>query len=149
MSHDYEDNTEKLIGRLAVRLILLAVGFLLLFIVAKKSFDYGKGIFYQKPVDQAPGRDVQIELTGGSDASDLASVLKEKGVIANELGVIVQAKLYKIEPEPGVYTVNTSMTPKEILKSISAQSEELKENRSQAEEQEDNESVYGGGDDGN
>lgn len=147
MMREKEESAVSVVGRLAGRLILMSVAVLVLFLAARYSFDFGKSIFYQKPVAEAPGTDVSFELPEGTGYSGLAKILFEKGVVSNELAVAVQAQLYKTELEPGHYTVNTSMTTKEILTAVNEKALELKEEKEKQELQQ-TEDVVGAGDEG-
>lgn len=147
MMKEREDSAVNVIGRLAGRLILVAVFVLVLFVLSGYAFDFGKSIFYQKPMEEPPGTDVIIELAEGDGPGELAEKLKEKGVIADELAVSVQARLYKTELVPGEYTVNTSMTTRQMLGTINTDARKIKE-EADKEENADVANVVGGGDEG-
>lgn len=53
--------------------------------------------------------------------------LRTWGLIDNELAARFQMKFYEYETVPGTYTLNTSMTSKEILRLLSEGPEEEKE----------------------
>jgi len=144
MRKENEESAVSVIGRLAARLILVTVSVLILFVAAKYAYSAGKDIFYQPPMEDAPGRDITVEIGEGTDYSALAALLKQKGAVRNETALAVQARLYKTELYPGQYTVNTSMTPKEILTEINEEALRLKEEASAKNKEE--ESVLGGGD---
>jgi len=144
MRKENEESAVSVIGRLAARLILIAVSVLILSVAAKYAFSAGKDIFYQPPVEAAPGTDVTVKIADGTDYEELASLLKQKGIVRNGTAVAVQARLYKTELYPGEYILNTSMTTKEILTEINEQALQKKE-ADDAKSREE-ESVLGGGD---
>ena len=47
--------------------------------------------------------------------TSVAKILKDKGLIQDEMIFMVQYWLFDCEPVPGTYTLNTSMTGREII----------------------------------
>lgn len=96
-----------------------------------EAYDFGFRIFTETAVSPAPGRDVTVALTEGKTEKALASLLKEKGLVRDEKLALLQiyASEYKDTIEPGVYTLNTSMTLEEMMYAMSPslQEEEAKE----------------------
>ena len=80
-------------------------------------YDFGYRVFTESAVDKKPGRDVVVSVS--SDMSDLevGSMLQEAGLIQDEKLFFAQLKLsaYSGKLQPGVYTLNTSMTGKEMI----------------------------------
>lgn len=144
MRKENEESTVSVIGRLAARLILIVLSALVLFTVAGYAFGAGKDIFYQPPVEDPPGTDITLEISKETDYSALADMLVKKGAVRNGTAVAVQARLYKTELYPGTYTVNTSMTTKQILTAINENALALKEAAEAEVHTEDK--VLGGGD---
>ena len=138
---DEESSASAVIGRLAVRITLTALMVLVIFIAAKNAYDFGRDVFYQVPVDEEPGKDIEVELYSDTD---LSASLKEAGLIRNEKAFYIMTKVYKVSYEPGTYTLNTSLSTKELLKSISGQSTAIANAKEQPELTD--ESVLSGGD---
>ena len=80
-------------------------------------YDFGYRVFTESAIDKKPGRDVVVSVS--SDMSDLevGSMLEEAGLIRDGKLFFAQLKLsaYSGKLQPGIYTLNTSMTGKEMI----------------------------------
>ena len=92
-----------------------------------KGYEFGHEIFYATSVEAAPGRDRSITVEEGTSITDAAKLLKSYGLIANEYSFVIQAIFFDYEVNPGTYTVNTSMTSKEILQMMNENTGEEEE----------------------
>ncbi len=99
-----------------------------------RSYDYGYRIFTESAVTSGDGRDRLVQIKSSMDASDIGELLEEKGLIRDKWLFVIQLKLseYSKSIEPGRYTLNTSMTAKEMMQIMSkeddtAESEQEKE----------------------
>lgn len=141
-----------LLGGLAGRVIVAALLILLTFEGLRFCFDFGHAIFYQQPVEAAPGTDHVVTLQEDATMQSVAQDLKEEGLIRNETAFIIQGQLYQINLFPGEYTLNTSMTTKEILEALNTDPEEyaaqVKESEAERQDaaEETEATVIGGGD---
>lgn len=141
-----------LLGGLAGRVIIAALLILLTFEGLRFCFDFGHAIFYQQPVEAAPGTDHVVTLQEDATMQSVAQDLKEEGLIRNETAFIIQGQLYQINLFPGEYTLNTSMTTKEILEALNTDPEEyaaqVKESEAERQDaaEETEAAVIGGGD---
>lgn len=133
------------IGNIAGRIILSAVMVLVIFVAVRYSFSFGRAVFYQAPVEKAPGRDVEIEITEGMGNKGVAEALYEAKVIRNDDAFSVMERVYKVKLFPGTYTVNTSLDSKDTLMSLMEQSEILKEEAASVTVDEEAEVVDAGG----
>ena len=72
---------------------------------------------------------MSIVLTENMDTKELASLLERRGLIEDEIIFRIQMKINKCEDklEPGDYVLNTSMTPKEMIKVLSGETQEEEE----------------------
>ena len=113
-----------LIGGVAGRVIIAALLLLLTFEGLRFCFDFGHDIFYQQPVEAAPGTDHIVTLEDGATVDSVADQLEEEGLIRNKTAFVIQGELYKINLYPGDYTLNTSMTTGEILTALNTDPEE-------------------------
>ncbi len=138
-----ENALQKITGFLtgfAGRVILIALIVLVCAYGLKASFDFGHDIFYQEPVEAEPGQDKEITVEEGATLDSIADLLKEEGLIRNEIAFKVQGILYESNIEPGKYILNTSMTTKELLEALNTEPEETVAAETQASD------VIGGGD---
>lgn len=113
-----------ILGGIAGRVIIAALLLLITFEGLSFCFDFGHDIFYQQPVEAAPGTDHVITLEDGATMDSVADQLEENGLIRNKAAFIIQGELYKINLYPGDYTLNTSMTTGEILNALNTDPEE-------------------------
>ena len=66
-------------------------------------------------------------MEAGTSVSSVGKELEKDGLINNRYSFIIQAMVYEYEIQPGVYTLNTSMTSREILDVLSTASESEEE----------------------
>ncbi|WP_026890568.1 endolytic transglycosylase MltG [Lacrimispora aerotolerans] len=109
---------------ISIRLILLALIVLLLYEGVTKGYEFGHDIFYASAMEAEPGQDKEIKVEKGTSIAGVAKLLKEKGLIANEYSLIIQAKFFNYKANPGSYTLNTSMTSRDILQMMNENTEE-------------------------
>lgn len=109
------------------KLILYAVIVLLLFEGMTKGYEFGHEIFYATAMEQGAGTDKTVTIPAGQSVKETARLLAQSGLIANELAFQVQKQFYDYEIYPGTYTLNTSMTSKEILQLLNEKPEDTAE----------------------
>ena len=126
ITKDINKITGTIIG-VSGKLILYALILLLLAEGIVRGYSFGHAIFYQTAMELAPGSNRVLTVTAEDSGSDVAAALKDLGLIDNELAARFQMKFYEYETVPGTYTLNTSMTSKEILRLLSEGPEEEKE----------------------
>ncbi len=120
--------TGAIIG-LSIRLIFLALFILLLHEGVTRGYEFGHEIFYASAVELSPGRDKTVTIKEGTDLVHTARLLKDSGLIANEYSFIIQAEFFNYKANPGSYTLNTSMTSKEILQMMNGNTGKKEENQ--------------------
>lgn len=96
---------------------------------ASIAYDYGYRIFAEGPVSEAPGFDVSITITSDKDVKDIGELMESRGLIKDANLFFLQELLseYHGKLQPGVYTLNTSMTVEEMLEIMAAQEETASE----------------------
>lgn len=125
-------NTKRIILAILSTIIKVAVIAVVLVFVYRtsiKAYDYGYRILEDKPIAVAPGRDVSVAITEGKSVKDIGEILESKGLVADANIFFIQNLLstYRDELQPGLYTLNTSMTAKEMMEIMSAQSDDEEE----------------------
>ena len=95
---------------MSVRLLFYALVFFLLY--------EGHEVFSPTAVAEAPGTDKEFTIRNGESLSEVAEELEKSGLINNKLIFIIQAKFFDYEVYPGTYTLNTSMTSRDMMKAI-------------------------------
>ncbi len=106
------------------KLILYALVILLLVEGMSKGYAFGYEVFHSTAMEAAPGRDLVITVGEDEKPGEIIGLLHDMGLIGNELAVRIQLKFYDYEIYPGTYTLNTSMTSKEILQILNEKPEE-------------------------
>lgn len=113
---------------ISIKLMVLALLILLLYEAVVRGFAFGHEIFYAEAAEAAPGREITVEIKEGETAKEAAGNLKKKGLITNDFAFWFQSIFYDYQDiYPGTYTLNTSMTSKEILRELNAKPEEESE----------------------
>lgn len=112
------------INKLLFRFIRIAFGVMLALIVvfamvklSRIGYDFGYRVFTEPAVESEPGRDVLVQITETTSARELGQILERKGLVRDGNLFFLQLKLsvYSKKIVPGVYTLNTSMTAKEMM----------------------------------
>jgi UPF0755 protein len=93
--------------------------------LAYTGYDFGYRVFTEGAVDEAPGKDVLIQIREDMSEYEIAQLFEERGLVRNARLFFLQLKLsvYSGKVVPGVYTVNTSMMPQEIMAAIAPEEE--------------------------
>lgn len=98
--------------------VLLMV--LIAFVIAQaavSAYDIGYRVFTEPAMEKSPGRDVTVEVKKAMSPKELGILLEEKGLVDNGWLFFIQLKVsaYADEIKAGVYTLNTSMTAREMM----------------------------------
>jgi len=109
-----------------VKVVVAAIVLMFVYRYSIMAYDYGYRIFGEEPIDQEPGRDVEVVVTEQASPKDIGQLLEEKGLIRDAKLFVIQEKLSG--PEGGIpagsYTLNTAMTIEEMLEIMGTASEE-------------------------
>ena len=121
-------NTTKEINRvtgaiigISGKLIFYALVVLLLYEGITKGYAFGYEIFHSTAMAEAPGIDKVVQIEDGDSLMDVAKELDSKGLIKNEYAFLIQSMFYEYgkageyEIIQGTFTLNNSMTAKEII----------------------------------
>lgn len=98
-------------GRIAFWLLVV----MLLYAGTVRGYRFGYEIFNAEAVSEAPGVEKEITIPEKPTMTSVAKILKDKGLIEDKMVFMVQYWLFDCKPEPGTYTLNTSMTGREII----------------------------------
>lgn len=126
-SKSTSQNTLKILSfiiRLMLNVIFYIAVIYLIARISQLTYNFTYQIFGQVTKEEAPGRDVEIQIKKGESTMNVASKLEFNKVIVNKYSFYVKAKLKKYVIMPGTYTVNTSMTYDEIFTIITVPSAE-------------------------
>lgn len=80
-------------------------------------YEFGYRVFTEKPMEEAPGTEKTVEVTSDMTEGDIGKMLEEKGLVRDGKLFYAQLKMsaYTGKLRPGTYTLNTSMTAKEMM----------------------------------
>jgi len=126
-SKSTSQNTLKILSfiiRLMLNVIFYIAVIYLIARISQLTYNFTYQIFGQVTKEEAPGRDVEIQIKKGESTMNVASKLEFNKIIVNKYSFYVKAKLKKYVIMPGTYTVNTSMTYDEIFTTITVPSAE-------------------------
>ncbi len=107
-------------------LLLVVVGLIEL---GTFCYNFGYRVFTEEAVAEAPGEDVVVQITADMSEHEIGKLLKEQGLIRDDKLFYAQLKLsaYSDKLLPGIYTLNTSMTGKEMIVVMGTGTEESTE----------------------
>lgn len=102
-------------------------------------YDFGYRVFTEAPMEEEPGTDVVVLVTEDMSEYDIGGMLLENGLIRDKNLFYAQLKLsaYSGELLPGVYTLNTSMTAKEMMAVMATEPAAEPESTEETDTQED------------
>lgn len=111
----------------SVLMLLLVVAGLLK--LGTFCYNFGYRVFTEAAVDEKPGRDVVVQVTSDMSERDIGNMLEEEGLVRDGNVFYVQLKVsaYSGKLKPGIYTLNTSMTGKDMITVLAAGTEESTE----------------------
>lgn len=80
-------------------------------------YEFGYRVFTEKPMEEDPGTEKTVEITSDMSEGEIGKLLEEKGLVQDAKLFYAQLKLsaYTGKLRPGTYTLNTSMTAKEMM----------------------------------
>ncbi|MBS6666731.1 MAG: endolytic transglycosylase MltG [Eubacterium sp.] len=103
----------------SLNVIVIAVGVFIIFTAGSKAYTFGHNIFDEEAVSsEAQARETQVTISDGITSKQLAKLLYDKGLVKDKTCFYYQIILsdYKDKFVGGTYTLNTAMTPTEMMK---------------------------------
>lgn len=95
-----------------------------LYQIGLKCYDFGYRVYTEPAVSKGDGVDMLVQVTDEMGTGDIAQLLEEKGLVRDARLFYLQAKLAGFKKVPGVYTVSTSMTARELMAALAPPPEE-------------------------
>lgn len=102
----------------------------LIYTLSMKAYDFGYSIFSGDTVDMAPGKTIEVTIVKDKSVKDIGEILEEAGLVDSGLRfwACEWFSEYHGDIQPGVYALNSSMTPEEMIAIMAgANSEEEEE----------------------
>ncbi len=111
---------------IVLKVVVVVVSILVIYRGATTAYDYGYRLFTEPPVSEGTGREVTVSITSGKKAKEVGELLESKGLIRDAKLFYLQELFsdYHGKIKPGIYTLDSSMTAEEILKTICPPDEE-------------------------
>lgn len=108
---------------ITLKIVVFAVVILAIFRLGGMAFDYGHSVFQEEAMDAPPGRTITVTLEDGASIGEIAKLLEEKGLVEDWKLFVIQVKVSKYSKtmQPGTYTLNTSMLPREMMAVMSGE----------------------------
>ena len=80
-------------------------------------YDFGYRVFTEPAMTNGDGQDVLVQVEKGISAEELGQLLEDKGLVRDHNLFYLQLKLsaHSGHIKPGIYTLNTSMTAKDMM----------------------------------
>lgn len=105
-----------------LKVVIIVAAILLIYKGATTAYDYGYRLFTEPAVSQGTGREVTVSITSGKSAKEVGKLLESKGLIRDAKLFVLQELIsdYHGKIQPGIYTLNSSMTADEMLAIMSA-----------------------------
>lgn len=138
------------LNKILFSFIKTAFGILIILFIAYAAmnlsgigYDFGYRVFTESAIDNPPGKDVLVQVTDQTSEKELGELLEEKGLVRDARLFYLQLKLsaYKGKIKPGVYTLNTSMNPKDMIVIMAADDPEDTEGTETVQDTEEKEKV--------
>ena len=109
-----------------VKIVVIILVIMVVYRLGSMAYSYGERIFGGPPMESAPGTDIVITVGSEDSVRDIADNLKAAGLIRDAGLFVLQERLagYKEGVKAGTYTLNTSMTPEELIQTMAASSDE-------------------------
>lgn len=109
-----------------IKVVAVAVIIMFVYRYSVAAYDLGFRIFGEEPVSGEPGTDISVTVTSDQSIKEIAEMLEKKGLIRDAGLFVIQEKLSSYEEgiRPGTYTLNTSMTPEEMIGIMTAKKAE-------------------------
>lgn len=113
------DSTKVLgaIARTAFKLAITGLVIIIIYSGSTKAYDFGHAIFAEESMAPEPGKTISVTIIEGKTVKEIGEILQTEGIIkdANLFYFQEMFSKYCKELKPGVFELNTSMTPDEIM----------------------------------
>lgn len=102
---------------LLLRLVFAVFAVMIIVTLGNASYRFGYLVFREAPMEEEPGRDITVIIPEDASVRETARILSVNGLIRDERVFLLQERLsnYHGKLLSGRFTLNTSMTPTEIL----------------------------------
>ncbi len=110
--------------RVSLKLITVILAAVIFVYGITGAYRFGLSVFSQRTMTAEPGIEMRVTVQEGESALEVGSTLEDMGLIHSAWAFVFQKYFYNKSLEPGTYTVDTAMTVKEALETLSGGGEE-------------------------
>ena len=114
-----------------VGLLLLILVVILIFLGGRTAYRFGYDVFHQVGMSDPPGDNITLEIPEDASVREMGKILENAGLVKSSTLFYVQERLSDYHTKEGtklrggVYRLNTSMTPDEILAVLAGEGESV------------------------
>lgn len=121
-------NGKKVAGTLAgtiLKMLVTALIIVLIYLGAMKTYEFGYAIFADEPKSLGNGKTASVTILADSGVMEIGKILEEKNLIEDAKLFYFQEyfSMYHKGIQPGVYELDSAMTPDAMLKIMAAEPE--------------------------
>lgn len=109
---------------ISTKLVVYVMLAALLILGVKRGYEFGYSVFYAPAMEEDPGTDKGITLTGEESVYEVGEMLEAAGLIRDAKAFTIQAYCYEYEVKKGEYQLNTALSSKEIINLLGEETEE-------------------------
>jgi hypothetical protein len=115
-SKNIAKKSANIFSKVTFKVAMYVIGVVLVVLVCTNTYKFGVQVFSEDGVDvKGSGREVVVTIPADASVSEVASILKENGLIESELAFRIQSILYEADFYSGTYTLNTEYGPEELI----------------------------------
>ena len=118
------NQVSSLVIHVAMAVILLTLAAMVFYVCVKKAYSFGYDIFDDQPVAEDPGTDKLFVVEKDMSRVQCMDNLEKSGLVRDKYVALIQSYFFEFDIYPGTYTLNTSMTTKEILAELNEEPDE-------------------------
>ena len=109
------------------KILFVSIIVLLVYYVCTKSYSIVYDFITEPNINNEVVKDVEVTIEKGSNTTEIAKILKEAGVIKNNIAFVLRVKAFSKYEEKfryGTYVLNTGMSEEEIMKVLTTKGEQ-------------------------
>lgn len=123
---------KKIVGTIinvSIEIIFAAIIIIAIYNGGVKAYSFGFSVFAEQPVSKGSGREINVTIDSKSTDYEIGKLLEQKGLIKDAKVFYVQMKLMSVDGDvkSGRYTLNTSMTAEDMIRTITADPEKIED----------------------
>ncbi|HKM03412.1 MAG TPA: endolytic transglycosylase MltG [Lachnospiraceae bacterium] len=120
-----------------LKVVVAVVVIMAIYKLTISAYGFGYRIFGEEPISKSNGSVISVAIVEGKSSMEIGKILQEKGLIRSAKLFYVQERLspYHNKMNPGIYELNTAMTPEEMMEVMSEEKEIIEDETNVAGEE--------------